>query len=143
MTSIAQEAGLLLVQVRVRVVNPQPPGLNLLSDLQVLQNLLVEIGIRRQELFHWSAFRAPLLSRVITLIPREETVIRQQATAIARRQDDLVPLSFLATPVLESGILGVVDEAETDGFFGGDVAVQAGLFRRSPGWDDAYFAADC
>ena len=83
---------------------------------------------------------------IVSLFAREEAIVRQQLATVARRQHDLVPLAFLAAPVLEGAVLGVVDEAELHGVLGVHVGVQAagvsGPLLRSQTDDAADGGAD-
>jgi hypothetical protein len=46
-------------------------------------DLLVEIRVWSQKLFDGTAFSAPLLSRIVANISREEAIIREQFPSIA------------------------------------------------------------
>lgn len=48
----------------------------------------------------------------------------------------------MAAPVLQCAVLGVVDEAGFDGFFGGDVGVQAALVGGFLFWADSQNTTD-
>jgi hypothetical protein len=127
---VSQQADLVLVNIRIRVVDPETPWLDLRPDLQVLEDLPVELRVRVQELLQRTVLGAPRLVRVVSLISGEEAVVGEELAAVAGGEDDLIPLALLATPVLQGGVLGVVNQTGLDGVFGPDVAVKAALL----GW---------
>lgn len=124
MTSIAQQTHHVTDQIRVRLMHPQPPRPDLLPNRQVRPNLLVQLGIRRQQLLNRPVRAAPRVVREIALLPREETVVREQAATVAGRQHDLVPAVVLPAPVLQRAVLRVIDQPEADGVLGAYVGVQ-------------------
>jgi hypothetical protein len=104
-SSITKKADSLLVQVWVRFVDPQPPGLNLLADTKVAEDLSVKLRVVIEELTHGAILSTPGLADSVTLLALKEAVVRKQLSTIARRQDNLVPFAFLASPVLQGFVL--------------------------------------
>lgn len=118
-------------------MHPKPPRLNLLPNSQMAKHLPIKLGIRCQKFIRAATLRTPALSDIVALLAREEAVVGEELAAVAGGEDDLVPFTFLAAPVFECTVLGVIDEAGFDGFFGCDVGVQAALiggflFREDP-----------
>lgn len=111
-------------------MHPKPPRLNLLPNTQMAKHLPIKLGIRCQKFIRAATLSAPALGGIVALFAREEAVVGEELAAVAGGEDDLVPFAFLAAPVLECAVLGVVDEAGFDGFFGCDVGVQAALVGR-------------
>lgn len=142
MARIAQQTHHPARKVRVRVVDPEPPGPNLLSDIEVSEHLPIQLGIRPQQMLGGEVRGPPRVVGVVALLARKEAVVGEELAAVARRQDDLVPLAFLAAPVLERAVPRVVDQAAPDGLLGDDICVQAGLLRRPLLGVDADGAAD-
>lgn len=131
---VSQQADLVLVNIRIRVVDPETPWLDLRPDLQVLEDLPVELRVRVQELLQRTVLGAPRLVRVVSLISGEEAVVGEELAAVAGGEDDLIPLALLAAPVLQGGVLGVVNQTGLDGVFGPDVAVKAALLGGPLCW---------
>lgn len=129
MGSIAHNAGNALLPVGVGLVHPQSPGLDILTDGKVAEDLSVEIGVRGEQLLLGGG-GVPVLGGVVSLVTGEEAVVGQESAAVARGQDNLV-LVVVATPVLESAVLGVVHETQLDSLGGGHVGVQAAGVGRT------------
>lgn len=123
-------------------LHPQPPRLDLDSNGQMILDLLIELRIRCKQLLDRTILTAPALVRVVPCLAREEAVVGEEFTAVARAQNDLVPLAFLTTPVLERRVLRVVDKSQALGVFGQHVGVQAGGVCRASLWRDADEFAD-
>lgn len=115
---------------RETLLHPQPPWTDLLADLQMSQHLTVQVRVGSQEVLHRQVVAAPGVVGEVSLFSRKETVVRQQFAAVAGRQDDLVPFAFLATPVLQGAILGVVDQSQSDGVLGLDIRVETARIGR-------------
>lgn len=106
MSSVSKHTDDAFLPPVIRLMDPKPPGLDFYTDLEMRQNLLVEIWIRRQQFIH-CRLGIPFLVGIVAFLPREEAVIGEKAASITRRQHDLVPF-LLPAPVLEGGVLGVV-----------------------------------
>lgn len=98
--------------------------MDVFSNGQVSLDLIVKLGVRSKQLLNGAVFDAPGLVGVVSLVTREEAVVRQKLATVARGKNDLVPLSLLSSPILQGSVLGVVDEAEPDSIFGCDVGMK-------------------
>ena len=127
MPSIPKETHISPLNIRIWFTHPEPPRLNLLPNSQMAKHLPIKRRIWCQKLICAAALSTPALIRIVSLFTREEAVVREELAAVAGRENDLVPFAFLAAPVFECAVLGVVDEAGLDGFFGCDVGVEAAL----------------
>jgi hypothetical protein len=74
-TSVSEKADVLLGDVGIRLVNPQTPGLDLLSNGEMSKDLAVELGIRLEEILSREILRSPGLCSVVTLVAGEEAVV--------------------------------------------------------------------
>jgi hypothetical protein len=108
----------------------------------VSEDLAVEFGVVVEQLWHGAVFGAPCLVDWVALLTSVEAVVRKQFAAVARRQNDLVPLALLASPVLQGLVQWVVDETGFDSIFGHDVTVQALLVCDLPCRGDTDNATD-
>lgn len=108
----------------------------------MFQHLIVQVRIGGQEVLHRQVVASPGVVSEVALFARKEAVIRQQSTSVAGRQDDLVPFAFLATPVLQGTVLGVVDQSQPYGVLGLDVRMQTARIGGSLLRMEAENAAD-
>lgn len=115
------------LNIRIRLMHPKPPRLNLFSNGQMAKHLPIKRRIRCQKFIRAATLCTPALVRIVSLLARKEAIVREELAAVTRGEDNFVPFAFLAAPVFKCAILGVVDEAGLDGFFGCDVGVEAAL----------------
>lgn len=112
-------------------MHPKTPWFDFRPNLQMVKHLSVQFRVWGEEFLNGAIFGPPRLCRIVSLLTREEAVVRQKLSAVAGRQDNLIPFAFLSTPVLQCAILGVVHQAEPDRILSFDVSVQAALVGRS------------
>jgi hypothetical protein len=72
---VAEQADAAALDVRVRVVEPEAPGLDLDAECEVCFHACVEGRVRRQQLFDGAVVGAPGLVGVVALFAREEAVV--------------------------------------------------------------------
>lgn len=109
---------------------PKSPRTNLLANLQVILHMRIQRRIGCKKLLHRPIRGGPRVIHKISLIAWEEAIVRQETAPIAGGQHDLIPLTLLAAPVLESAVQRVIGETQGLGFFSGDVGMEAALL----GW---------
>lgn len=96
---VTKEADSLAGYVRVRVVDPQAPGLDFLSNGEMAENLPVEMRIWLEKLLNGAGLDAPRLAGVVALVAGKEAVVGKKLASVARGEDNLIPLSLLTTPI--------------------------------------------
>lgn len=100
MTRVSDQRNIVLHKVRVRLVYPQTPGLNLDTNGKMGLDLSIELRIRCEQLLNREIGTTPCVIDVTRDRSREETVVGEEIPSITRRENNLVPLALLATPVL-------------------------------------------
>jgi hypothetical protein len=121
-SGITDDGSDTFVPVWVWLVQPQPPRSDFVTDFKVFKDLSVQGWVRSKELLQGGAF-VPALCLNISSFSREETVVAQQFSSVARRQDDTPMGVIVATPIFNCGILRVVDQTELNGLCGVHVGV--------------------
>lgn len=102
-------------------MQPQSPRPNLIANLKVLEDVAVQIRIRREKLLECRLL-VPSHGFQITSLTWEEAVVTQQLATFARRQDNLI-VCVIPAPVLDSTVDRVVDQPQLDCLGGIDVGV--------------------
>jgi hypothetical protein len=72
---VAEKTDVAFLDIGIRLVDPESPGLNLLSDGEVTEDLAVELGIRLEEIFDGKTIGSPGLCSVVALLAGEEAVV--------------------------------------------------------------------
>lgn len=73
----------------------------------------------------------------VSLLSGKEAVVRKQFTTVARREDNFIGCA-VTSPVFDSAVLGVVDEAKGNGFLCRDVGVKTAGGGRLLFWVNVY-----
>lgn len=77
---------------------------------------------------------------IVSLFSGKEAVVRKQFTTVARGEDDFVGCA-VTSPVFNSAVLGVVNEAKGNGFLCRDVGVKTAGAGRLLFWVNVYQTA--
>ena len=140
MGSIAEDAGLLLVPVRVRLVDVETPGLAFHRVLDKLDTQGVQFAVvASKDLFGSDLFKDKAFGSVLGELGGHEAVERDDVAGGAWAHDDLVVLVEIlvriAAPELD-GRIGSPGKAKTLDLLLGNVASVTSLRRRLDLWRD-------
>jgi hypothetical protein len=73
--SISEKTHVALLDIRIRLMHPQSPWLDLLANSKMSEDLAVELWIRLEEILNRKTIRAPCLCGVVALLSGEEAVV--------------------------------------------------------------------
>lgn len=103
---VAEDADAALLPARVGLVDPEPPGLDVEAELEVLEDVAVEVGVGVEE-FVFGGLGVPVLVGEVAFVAGEEAVVGEELAAVAGGEDDLVDAG-VAAPIFDGAVLRVV-----------------------------------
>ena len=83
MCSIPNQSNTPLNNIRIRLMNPQPPRPHLNPNSKVSLDLLIKFRIRRKQFLHRQIGTSPRLIRIVAFLAGEETVVGEEFAAVA------------------------------------------------------------